>query len=133
MSTWTHRSGAELRRFGLTFGAGLTVLSGILWWREKAAAPWVLGVALTVAVLGLVLPSVLAPLEWVLAGLFKIVTVALTYVLVTTMFLLVITPIGVLIRLVRGRLLALRPESHRESYWVDLEPDGPATRPDKPF
>jgi len=133
MSTWTHRSAAELRRFGLTFGAGLTVLSGILWWREKAAAPWVLGVALTVAVLGLVLPSVLAPLEWVLAGVFKIVTVALTYVLVTTMFLLVITPIGVLIRLVRGRLLALRPESHRESYWVDLEPDGPATRPDKPF
>lgn len=133
MSIWTHRSGAELRRFGLTFGAGLTVLSGILWWRDKGVAPWVLGVALTVAALGLVLPRALAPLEWTLAGLFKIVTVALTYVLVTAVFLLVMTPIGVLIRLFRGRLLALRPDPARTSYWVDVEPDGPASRPDKPF
>lgn len=133
MSIWTHRSGAELRRFGLTFGSGLTVLSGILWWRGKAPAPWVLGVALTVAALALVLPRALAPLEWTLAGVFRIVTLSVTYVLVTAVFLLVVTPLGVLIRLFRGRLLALRPDPSRSSYWEDVEPDGPATRPDKPF
>jgi hypothetical protein len=133
MSIWMHRSRAELRRFGLTFGAGLSVLSGILWWREKGAAPWILGVALTVAVAGLLLPRILAPLEWTLAGLFRVVTVSLTYVLVTLVFIAVVTPLGVLIRLFRGRLLALRREPARASYWVDVEPNGPASRPEKPF
>lgn len=133
MSIWTQRSRAELRRFGLTFGAGLTVLSGILWWREKAVAPWVFGLAVAVALLGLAAPRVLAPLEWLLAGLFKIVTVTLTYVLVTVVFFAIITPLGLAIRLFRGRLLALRPDPERASYWVDIETDGPAGRPDKPF
>lgn len=133
MSIWTHKTRSELRRFGLTFGAGLTVMSGLLFWREKAAAPWVLGVALAVAALGLLAPRVLAPLEWTLAGIFKIVTTALTYVLVTIAFFAIITPLGLLIRLFRGQLLDLRPDPARTTYWVDVEVDGPASRPDRPF
>ncbi len=133
MNGWTEKTTRDLRRFGLSFGCAFGLLGGLLLWKERPAAPWVLGVAGTVLLLGIVSPRALAPLEWVLAKLFKAVTIALTYVLVTITFYLVITPMGLLMRLFRRDPLGLRLERGRISYWVDVEPDGPWSRPEKPF
>ncbi|MGB6643238.1 MAG: hypothetical protein WBG67_20900, partial [Thermoanaerobaculia bacterium] len=55
------KSPAELRRFGLALGAGLSVLGSILFWRQKSAAPWILGVAATLLLLAILAPRVLGP------------------------------------------------------------------------
>jgi hypothetical protein len=133
MSLWTEKTVKDLRRFGLSFGCAFGLLGGLLWWRDRPAAPWVLGVAGTVLALGIAFPRALAPLEWVLAKIFKAVTTALTYVLVTITFYLVITPMGLLMRLFGRDPLGLKFDRGKASYWVDVEPDGPWSRPDKPF
>jgi ABC-type uncharacterized transport system permease subunit len=124
---------AELRRFGLALGAGLSVLGSILFWREKSAAPWILGVAATLLLLAILSPRVLGPLEKVFARVARVVTAALTYLVLTLTFLLVITPIGLVMRLLGKDPLALKPAPDRSSFWVEVEPDGPTTRPRKPY
>ncbi len=129
MSTGT----SDLRRFGLAFGGGLTVLGSLLAWKSKAAAPWVLGAAGTIFVAGLLAPRLLAPLEKVMAAIFRAVTVTLTYVLLTIIFVVVLTPMGLVRRLLGRDSLGLKLEPDRESYWVDVEADGPGSRPESPF
>ncbi len=123
----------ELRTFGFAFGSGLTVMGGLLLWRERPAGPWVLGVAAAVLLLGAVAPRMLTPLKWVMETIFHAVTVALTYVILTSVFLLVLTPLGLLRRLLGQDGLGLRPDPSLESYWIDVEADGPGSRPGKPF
>ncbi len=131
--SWTEKPARELRRFGFAFGGGLTVLGGLLLWRERPAAPWVLGAAGAVLLAALALPRALAPLERLLAKVFRAVTVALTYVLVTLVFYLAITPLGLLMRLFGRDPLGLKFDRGRASYWLDVPADGPSSRPDKPF
>ena len=127
------KSPAELRRFGLALGAGLSVLGSILFWRGKSAAPWILGVAATLLLLAILSPRVLGPLEKVFARVARVVTAALTYLVLTLTYLLVITPIGLVMRLLGRDPLGMKPAPDQPSFWVEVEPDGPTTRPDKPY
>ena len=127
------KSPAELRRFGLALGAGLSVLGSILFWRQKSAAPWILGVAATLLLLAILSPRVLGPLERVFARVARVVTAALTYLVLTLTYLLVITPIGLVMRLLGRDPLGMKPAPDQPSFWVEVEPDGPTTRPNKPY
>ncbi|MCZ6727193.1 MAG: hypothetical protein O7A98_07530 [Acidobacteria bacterium] len=133
MITSRPKSLAELRRFGFAFGGGLSLFGGLLLWRDKFAAPYVLAGAGLVLLLAAAWPRALTPLEWLLSRLFRLVTAGLTYVVLTIVFFLVLTPIGLARRLLGKDSLGLRPDPERESYWVDVEPDGPGSRPRKPF
>jgi ABC-type uncharacterized transport system permease subunit len=127
------KSPSELRRFGLALGAGLSVLGSILLWRQKSAAPWILGVAATLLLLAILSPRVLGPLERVFARVARVVTAALTYLVLTLTYLLVITPIGLVMRLLGRDPLGMKPAPDQPSFWVEVEPDGPTTRPNKPY
>lgn len=133
MTTPTSNIPANLRRFGFSFGGGLSVFGGLLLWRDKPAGPYVLGAAALVVLLAAVFPRGLAPLEWFMARLFKAVTTALTYVILTVVFVLVLTPLGLIRRLLGKDSLGLRPSTARATYWIDVKSDGPGSRPDKPF
>jgi len=122
----------ELRRFGLSFGSGLTVMGGLLLWKEKAPAPWLLGVAGIVILAALVFPRLLQPLEALLAKVFVAVTTALTYVALTLAFFLMILPIGLLMRVFGKDTMNIRTKNP-DTYWQPCEPDGPGTRPDQPY
>lgn len=127
------RTRKELRRFGLSFGCAFGIIGGLLLWRGKQAGPWVLGIAATVALLGLAAPQLLRPLEKVLATLLRVVMAVITYVVLFLAFYLLITPMGLLLRLMGKDLLAMKLPSDAPSYWVPVEADGPTTRPDKPY
>ena len=127
------KSPAELRRFGLALGAGLSVLGSILLWRDKPVAPWILGVAATLLLLAILRPQVLGPLEKVFARVARVVTAGLTYLVLTLTFFLVITPIGLVMRLLGRDPLGMKPAPDQPSFWVEVEPDGPTTRPNKPY
>ncbi len=132
--SWTEEQTVpRLRRFGLAFGTAFTLLGSLLLWRGKQAGPWVLGVAALVLVAAVVYPRLLGPLEALLARIFRLVTATVTYLVLTVAFFLVVTPLGWLLRLLNKDLLALKPAPEKPSFWVPMEPDGPATRPDKPY
>lgn len=127
------KSVKDLRRFGLAFGTAMTILGSLLVWRERGAGPWILGLAAFAILSALIAPKILRPLEMVLAGILRIVMTAVTYVVLTLAFFLVFTPIGLLVKLTGKDLLNRRFPTDAKSYWVPVEIDGPANRPDKPY
>ena len=133
MSLGKKGSVKDLRRFGFAFGTAMTILGSLLLWRDRAAGPWILGLAAVVMLSALVAPKLLRPLEMVLAGLLRAVMTAVTYAVLTLAFFLVFTPMGLLMRLLGKDLLDRKFPSDEESYWVPVEIDGPASRPDKPY
>lgn len=133
VSSRTKKSVKDLRRFGLAFGTAMTLLGSLLLWKERAAGPWVLGLAGFAVLSALIAPQILRPLEMVLAGLLRAVMTVVTYVVLTLAYLLVFTPIGLLMRLLGKDMLDRRFPTDKESYWVPVEVDGPANRPDKPY
>jgi len=123
----------DLRRFGLAFGAAMTILGSLLLWRDRAAGPWILGLAGFAILSAVIAPKVLRPLEMVLAGLLRAVMTVVTYVVLTLVYLLVFTPLGLLMKLFGKDLLDRRFPTDEKSYWVPVEVDGPATRSDTPY
>ena len=124
---------ATLRKFGFVMAGALSLVAALLWWRARAPAPYVAIAAILFLLLALVRPAVLAPVERVWMKLAAVISAVMTRVILTLTFFLVITPIGVLLRLLRKDVLGLRPDPGARSFWVPVEPDGPGTRPDRPF
>ena len=126
-------SRAELRRFGWVMAGPLTLLGGWFWWRGSAVAPWLFAAAAAFAVTATVIPGVLAPVERAWMRLAWVMSAVMTRVILTLSFFLVITPFGWLLKLLGKDLLDLERDPARESYWMPVEEDGPATRPEKPY
>ena len=128
-----NRTRKELRRFGLSFGCAFGIIGSLLIWRGRSAGPWVLGIAATVALAGMFAPQLLRPLEKTLAAVLRAVMAVLTYIVLLLAFVFLITPMGILLRLLGKDLLEMKVPSPEESFWVPVESDGPTTRPDKPY
>jgi hypothetical protein len=111
------RSRRALRRFGFTVGLVILFLGGLLLWRNRGAG-WPL---ISIGTL-LVLAAGLAPLalKWI-HGPWMIAALALgwivTRVLLTIVFFLVVTPIGLLQRLLGKRAIEVAFRADAASYW----------------
>ena len=127
------RTSGSLRKFGFIMAVAFGLIGGLLLWRGRDWATWLLRIAAAFALLATVVPRALAPVErgWLWVG--ERIGGVVTIVLLTVVFFVVITPIGVLKRLVSGDTMGLRLDPKATTYWVPVEPDGPATRPDRPF
>ena len=123
----------ELRTFGLVMAVPLAVIGGLLMWRERVAGPYVLALAAVFTVAALAWPRLLGPIEKVWMGLARVLSVVMTYVILTLTFVLLITPLGLIMRMVGKDPLRLRRDPKRVSWWVPVDPEGPASRPDRPF
>ena len=122
----------ELRKFGLTMAGAFAVLGGILIWRTSPVGPYLLGLAAFFLVTGLVTPRLLGPIEKLWMAMAERLSVVMTFILLTLTYYLLITPFAIVIRLSGKDLLKIRTKN-QDSYWRKVEPDGPASRPDKPY
>ena len=89
----------SLRRFGLTVGGVFLLLGCVSWWRGHEVAPrimWVLGAPLFT--LGLIAPSLLGPVERAWMAMAEVLGRINTRIILTTLYYLVVTPIGALRR-----------------------------------
>ena len=104
-------SPAEGRKFGLTVGIAFLVLAALLYfWRHRETAAAVLGAIGALLVLAaLVMPTRLGPLERAWMGLAKAISKVTTPVFMGVVFFVVVTPIGLVMRLFRRRPL-VHPE-----------------------
>ena len=125
------------RTFGFVFAivfvavALLPVLAGS--GQHNSVRVWALVVSAVFAITALARPQMLTPLNkiWFRFGLLlhKIVNP----LIMGLIFFLVITPVGWFKRIFSGDTLGLTFDPERRTYWVDVDPDGPASRPDRPF
>ena len=107
---------AQGRRFGLTVGSAFLVFAAIAWWRGHPTATTVLltlGGVLSIA--GLLIPTHLGPVERGWMQLAHLISKVTTPIVMGVMYLLVLTPVGLLRRLFGGN-----PMEHQltgASYW----------------
>jgi hypothetical protein len=115
----------ELRSFGLTVGAVLALIGGWIYWKHGTLpAAWGFGGAgLFLIASGLLAPAALAPLQKAWMALAVCLGFVMTRVLLTVLYYLVITPIGMVLR-ATGKDLIDRRRSDAASHWKDhAEPD----------
>ncbi len=123
----------RLRKFGFVMTVAFAALGSFLVWRARPAGPYLLYIAAAFLVVGLIAPRVLGPIERLWMALAQILQVVMTTLILTLTFYVVMTPMGLLLRLSGKDLLDMRRDPDAQSYWVPIEPDGPTSRPDKPY
>ncbi len=115
----------DLRKFGLTMAAAFAILGGLLLWRGKAAAPVFFLLAALFLVPGLAFPQVLKPIHRAWMALAILLGSVMTRLILFLTFYLMITPLGLLMRLFGYRFLDLSWGDTRETFWhfrPDQEP-----------
>ena len=114
-------SKAELRKFGLTVGGAFAVFGAISWWRGHELPPrvlWTLAALLMVP--GAVAPAVLGPVHRVWMAFATVLGHVNTRIILTVLFYLVMTPVGLIMRLFRDPLdRSLRDRSTTQ--WIKRE------------
>ena len=123
----------ELRTFGLVMAGAFSVLGAIAAWRGRPAAPYLFALVVLFVLPALTWPRILGPIERAWMKLAEAIGSVMTVVILTLAFIVVFTPMGILLRLLGKDLLGLKPDRKLQTYWTPVEADGPATRPDKPF
>src|SRR5215472_10062898 len=113
------------RTFGLVF-AGVFLLIGVApLIFAGAVRAWSLLISAAFGIVALIAPAVLAPLNrvWTKFGLLlhKIVSP----VILGIMFYVVVTPMGLVMRLLGKDPLRLRWEPNAATYWIERTPPGP--------
>jgi len=111
------RSPRALRRFGVTVGAVLLVLGGIMLWRQRVAGWPFLSIGVVMLLAAAVAPGILRSVyrPWMCLAL--ALGWLMTRLLLTVLFFLVVTPIGLIQRLCGKRALEFRRKGDETTYW----------------
>jgi hypothetical protein len=107
----------DLRKFGLTVGSFLIIVGGLFFWFDKASYPYLLALGIVLILCGSALPILLKPVYVVWMTFATILGWVMTRVILSIVFFLVITPIGLIGRLFRYKFLELKWDSAKETYW----------------
>lgn len=111
----------------------LLIISGILFWKARSNGFYTALGAFAFLALAYRAPIVLdVPERWWMKFAEKL-SVVTTFLLVALSFFLLITPMAALMRALGKDLLALKLEKDAESYWRQVEEEGPGTRPYLPY
>lgn len=107
---------AQGRRFGLTVGGAFLVFAAIAWWRGSPTATNVFGaLGAVLSVAGLAVPTMLGPVERAWMKLAHLISKVTTPIVMGVMYLLVLTPVGLLRRTLGGNPMVHTPDGG--SYW----------------
>ena len=123
----------RLREFGVLMAAVLSGVAAVLLWRGRGASFYMLILATLFLMPAYLNPTLLKPIEkgWLLFG--EKMSVVMTTVMLVLTYFLMITPIGLLLRLTGKDLLDIKLDPGAKSYWKEIEKDGPTTRPYLPY
>ena len=108
---------SDLRKFGITIGVILLIIAGFLFWKEKESFQILLTFGLTLCILGIVIPFILKPIYWVWMIFATILGWIMTRVILSLLFYIIVTPIGLIPRFFGKQFLELRWDNSKESYW----------------
>ena len=110
-------SASEGRKFAFTVGGAFLVLAAVAWWRHRVLPVEIFGgLGALLAVAGIVAPARLGPLHRAWMGLAHAISKVTTPIFMAVVYFLVVTPIGLVMRLF-GR----QPLAHAErdgGFWI---------------
>ena len=123
----------ELRKFALIFGGALLAFAAFAWYRESPLAPWLAIPGATVIVVGLVLPQALRWLFFVWMAIGLVLGTIVTGIILTIVFIVAVTPIGLIMRLFGHDPMHRKLDRQAESYWIPKSPNTDKSRLEKYF
>ncbi len=124
----------EGRRFGFALGTSLGILGALALWRHRPAGPYLAGASLALLVLAAVAPRALEPPARAAARVLRALNWVLMRLVLAVTFLLVITPLALVMRLAGRDVLGRSFDPGRPSYWVPKPPpEGGAARYEKQY
>lgn len=114
-------SDRDLRKFGLMVGGVFAVLGLLFLWRHKAHYPYFLWPGAALVLFGTILPRAL---KWIYIAWMSVAFVlgfVMAHVILALLFFFVITPMGLVARLVGKDFLSLKLDRAAKSYWIPRE------------
>jgi hypothetical protein len=108
----------ELKQFGITIGTVLVLLGIWFVWRGKEGSYYLLISAVVFFALGFTLPLLLKPVQKLWMSLAILMGWLVTRVIITILFYLVVTPIGILAKLCGKEFLDTKLDKSVDSYWI---------------
>lgn len=109
---------SDLRKFGLTIGIVLGLLGGLLLWRGKDYSLYFLILSAAFLAIGLLLPTLLKPLQKAWMTLAILIGWFMTRVILSVLFYLVFTSTRLIARLFGKQFLDLKMDNPKKSYWI---------------
>jgi hypothetical protein len=119
-------AGSSDRSFGLVFAGFFALLALHGWWRAGRSWPIELAIAATFLGAALLQPTLLRRPNRAWTRLGFILGFIVTPLIMALLFFLVITPVGLLMRMFGKDSLRLRGPRQGDSYWVVRDPPGPS-------
>jgi hypothetical protein len=123
----------DLRNFGLTFGVVLGLLGGLLWWKGKDTYSIFILLSIAFLFFGLTVPSLLRPLQKAWMTLAVVLGWFMTRLILSILFYVVVTAIGLIARLFGKNFLDLQINRSNQSYWIKREKNLDNSRYEKQF
>ena len=107
----------DLRKFGLTVGGVLVIISGFLFYFEKSSAIYFGAIGAVLILCGIFYPGILKPLNKLWMGLAIILGFGMSRLILTILFYLVLTPISFVARIFGKKFMDLKYDKTAKTYW----------------
>ena len=108
---------SDLRKFGIIIGLILLVIAGFLFWKEKESFQILLTFGVIFFFLGIAIPFILKPIYWVWMIFATIFGWIMTRVILSLIFYIIFTPIGLILRIFGKQFLEFNWDHSKQSYW----------------
>jgi hypothetical protein len=107
----------DLRKFGIVIGTFFLILAGYFFWKENGVFQILFIVGVILFVISTTIPVTLIPVYWPWMVFASILGWVMTRVILSFLFYLVFTPIGLILRLVGKQFIEIKINQSQRSYW----------------
>ena len=107
----------ELKKFGITIGGALLIISLFLFIYEKPSTPYFIGVGLVFQIVAQIFPTLFLPIQKIWMAFAVVMGFVMTRVILAILFYIIITPISFISKIFGKDFLNLKIEKEKKSYW----------------
>ena len=107
----------DLRKFGITVGFILLIIAGLLFWKENESFHVSLTIGIILCSLSIALPIILKPIFWIWMICAILIQWIVTRIILSAIYYLIITPVGLIGRLLGKQFIELKWNSNNSTYW----------------
>lgn len=107
----------DLRSFGITFGIIFLIIAGFLFYIENESFRLFIVISSAFIIFGFLIPIILKPICIVWMSFAIILGWFMTRFILSLLFFLIVTPIGLITRVLGKDFLELKKEASNDSYW----------------
>jgi hypothetical protein len=108
---------SDLRKFGITIGVILLIIAGLLFWKKDQSFQLFFTTGAVLIVMSLTIPVILKPVYWIWMIITTIIGWVMTRIILSLVFYVILTPIGIFSRLLGKQFLGLHWDKSKNSYW----------------